>query len=396
MMGRVTSPRLYFDWNATTPPLPEALEAMHRAAREAWGNPSSAHAEGRAARARLEEARVAVAALVGARPYDVIFTSGGTEASNLALQSSFDAAAPADGSGRHALLLAAFEHHSVLAVAAALASRGIEVRHIRVGRDGRIDLADAEAKLADGRVRQVAIMAVNGETGVVQPHRELALIAHARGAAVHLDAIQAVGRLSPPERGWLADVDTLALAAHKIRGPKGIGALVTQPGHPLRPLLLGGGQERGLRPGTQDAVLAAGFAVAARHAVESVAGYAHVAAARDRLEAGLLAFPGVVRNGDAARVPHVVHVSVRGWDSASLVAALDLEGVAVSGGPACAAGHPEPSSTMRAMWGDAPAEHWRYEAPLRWSLPPETTHSEVDIALERFARVRARRTSSGT
>jgi len=377
--------RLYFDWNSTTPPLPEAIAAMVSVYERAWGNPSSVHAEGRAARARLDEAKVEIATFFGASPQDVIMTSGGTEASNLAVRSPFER----DFKG--AILHAPIEHASIEATSSYLAERGVERRSPRVGRDGRIDLEDLERLVALGGVRLVAVQAVNGENGVIQRVDEVARIAHRHGAAVHVDAIQAIGRVEPPTGGWLAHADTIAVAAHKIRGPKGIGALVTRPGHPITPVLRGGSQERGLRPGTQDGALAVGFAAAIRAARTSLGDYRAVSARRDRLQAGLLALPArVAVNGEEPRAPHVVHVSFAGWSSPELVAALDLEGLACSGGAACHAGVPEPSSTLRAMWGAHPEEHWRFEGPVRFSLPPSTTDEEVDRALAIVRTVLAR------
>ena len=370
--------RLYFDWNSTTPPLRESVEAMLAAYSDAWGNPSSVHAEGRTARALLEDARAAVAELVGARPADVILTSGGTEASNIALRSPF----VNDEQG--AVLLAPIEHASILAVATRLGELGVEVRTARVTPGGAIDLDDVARHLERGGVRLVTLQAVNGETGVVQPVTEVARLAHAHGAVVHVDAIQAIGRVPAPTGGWLGHADTLSIASHKIRGPKGIGALATRPGHPLKPVLRGGAQERGLRPGTQDAALASGFAVAARAAKGSLPAYQAIAPLRDRLERALVALRGgglASINGEGARAPHVVHASFRGWPSAELVAALDIEGLACSGGPACHAGIAEPSTTLVAMWREHPAEHWRLEGPVRFSLAPWTTSAHVDRAI---------------
>ncbi len=381
---RPVAPRLYFDWNATTPPLRAAIEAMLAAYEGAWGNPSSVHAEGRAAKARLEEARAEIAALVGARPLDLVLTSGGTEASNLAVASPFD-----DGQG--AMVLAPLEHASIVTLARALGRRGVDVRFAKVRRSGEVDVDDVARLVAEVRnLRLVAIQAVNGETGIVQPYEAIAALAHARGAVVHVDAIQAVGRIDAPEGGWLAHADTVSLAAHKIRGPKGIGALATRPGHPLRPLLLGGSQERGLRPGTQDAALAAGFALAARAAREGLAAYRAIVPLRDDFERGLLSLGSgarVARNGSGPRVAHVVNVSFDGWTSPELVAALDLEGLAASGGSACHAGVPEPSATLSAMWGEHAGETWRLAAPVRFSLPPWTTAEDVERALALVRRV---------
>ncbi len=360
---------------------------MNAAYETGWGNPSSVHAEGRAARSRLEEARVAIADLVSASSADVVLTSGGTEASNIALRS------PYVNDEKGAILLAPIEHASIMAVAMRLGELGVEIRRAHVLRNGVIDLEDVERQLARGGVRLVAIQAVNGETGVIQPFAEVAALAHRHGAVVHVDAIQGIGRISPGT-SWLAHADTISIASHKIRGPKGIGALATRAGHPLRPVLRGGSQERGLRPGTQDAALASGFGVAARHAKSSVAQYAAVGPVRDRLEAGLRAMNAAINGEGSRRVPHVVHASFPEWSSAELVAALDLEGLAASGGAACHAGVPEPSATLVAMFREHDEDHWRLEGPVRFSLPPWTTEADVDRALAIVKRVVARGAAS--
>lgn len=381
--------RLFFDWNSTTPPLPEAIDAVVRAWSSAWGNPSSVHAEGRAAKASLEASRAEVAALVGARPMDVVFTSGGTEAANLALRSAFSI----EKTG--ALMIAPTEHASLLAVAKALEGEGVAVRWLRVAPTGHVDLDHARSLLAARDVKLVTIQAANGELGTIQPVEELAHLAHEAGALVHVDAVQGVGRFAPPLGNYLVHADAVSLAAHKIRGPKGIGALVARASFRVRPVLLGATQERGLRPGTQDAALAAGFAVAARDAAGSVARYQAVAPMRDRLEAGVRAIGGadVAINGAAPRLPHVLHASFRGWPSPELVAALDLEGLAVSGGSACHSGVPEPSPTLEALYLDRPDEHWRWLGPIRFSLPPTTTVDDIDRALAILERVLARKRS---
>lgn len=362
---------IYLDWNATTPPLPAVVEAMASAAREAWGNPSSVHAFGRAARARVEDAREAVAKLAKSDPRDVVITSGGTEANNLALRSAF--ASGAD-QGR-VLVTSRLEHPSVAKVAEALEREGrARVRWLRVLPQGTIDLADLERALAEGSVRLVALMAVNAETGVMQPVREAIDMAHRAGALVHIDTVQTFGRASDV----LEDADTRSLAAHKMRGPKAIGALVTRPGHPIVPVLLGGSQERGIRPGTVDPVTAAGLAAAARHALTSPAKWSALSALRDTLENGLLSlYPRARVNGATApRVPHVTSVAFPGWSSPELVAALDLEGIAASGGSACSAGTAEPSGVLLAM-GDEEAA----TCTIRFSLGEDTTCGDVDAAL---------------
>jgi cysteine desulfurase len=367
----------YLDWNATTPPLPAVVEAMGAATREAWGNPSSVHAFGRAARARVEDAREAVAKLAKSDPRDVVLMSGGTEANNLALRSAFTG-------GAGVLVTSRLEHPSVAKVAEALEREGrARVRWLRVLPQGTIDLEDLERALAEGGVRLVALMAVNAETGVVQPVREAIDMAHRAGALVHIDTVQTFGRAADV----LEDADTRSLAAHKMRGPKGIGALVTRPGHPIAPVLLGGSQERGIRPGTVDPVTAAGLGAAARHALTSPAKWSALSPLRDALEQGLRSlYPRARINGASGpRVPHVASVAFPGWSSPELVAALDLEGIAASGGSACSAGTAEPSGVLLAM-GDEEAA----TCTIRFSLGEDTTRADVDAALSAAATVLSR------
>jgi cysteine desulfurase len=375
---------IYLDWNATTPPHPEVLAAMLQAHQHGWANPASVHGPGRKARAHVDRAREAVAALAGA-PFearDVVLTSGGTEANNLALAHVF--ATPGG-----ALVTSRIEHPSIVRAAEALADRGVVVAWVAPEASGRIapeaiaEAIDRTAKVAE--VRLVTLQAVNHETGVIQAVAEIAAIVHARGARLHVDAVQAMGRLDP--EAWRG-ADLLAVAAHKLRGPKGIGALVPRPGVAIRPLLFGGAQERGLRPGTQDAAAAAGFAVAAARAAEGPRRYAAIAHLRDQLEGCLLRLAPAsppIRNGEALRAPHVINLSWPGWRGAELCAALDLEGVAVSSGSACAAGTAEPSPVLCAMVGEA-----RAASAVRVSLGEDTTADDVEEALVRWARVVAR------
>jgi cysteine desulfurase len=384
--------RVYLDWNATAPPLPAVLDAMRDAARDQWANPSSVHTEGRAARASVEEARAAVAALAACDVRDVLLTSGGTEANNLAIRSFFE-----DAPGT--LLTSRLEHPSVTRVAEVLARRaasateagaaGAHVSWVPARDDGRIDLdALSRALAACGEARVlIALQAVNHETGVIQPVDDVIALARARTHAetrVHVDAVQAWGRIEPLG----AAADSRSLAAHKIRGPKGIGALVTREGVTIRPVLVGGAQERGIRPGTIDPIAAAGLAVAAAHARSSPARYAALAPLRDALERALLAAsPGARVNGTAPRAPHVTNVSFPAWNGAELVAALDLEGIAVSSGSACSAGTIEPSPVVTAMFDDA-----RARGALRVSLGEETSRDDMTRATAAFANVLARAT----
>lgn len=376
--------RVYLDWNATTPPHPAVLDAMRAAAERAWANPQSVHADGRAARGVVEDARAAVARLTGADARDVVLTSGGTEANNLAIRSVFDA--PRGGPPLR-LVTSRLEHPSVTRVAEALeAEERARVTWLEVSRDGTLDVASLARALESGDVALVAVAAVNHETGVLQPLAEVVPLARAAGARVHVDAVQAWGRVAPDAP--LFGADSVSLAAHKMRGPKGIGALVTRPLVRLRPVLLGGAQEKGLRPGTVDAVAAAGLGAAAALATTTPPRWAAVRALRDDLEARLAALaPGlrVAGGGAAVRAPHVANVLVPGWRSAELVAALDLEGVSVSSGAACSAGTVEPSPVLRAMLGEEDAARG-----LRISLGEDTTRDDVDRALEAFRRVLAR------
>ncbi len=398
---------VYLDWNATTPPHPDVLEAMLAAGKEAWANPSSIHGQGRRARAVVEDAREAVAALAGADARDVVLTSGGTEANNLAIRSAF--ATPAVEV--RWLVTSRLEHPSVTRVAEALEAEGrARVRWVSVTREGTLDLDDLKRALdeAGDRAGLVTAQAVNHETGVVQPLDAIAALVRARsgGARLHVDAIQAWGKIdlgvsraegdtSCALEGRRPPWDTVSLAGHKLRGPKGIGALVARPRLRLSPVLLGGAQEKGLRPGTIDPMLAAGLGVAARRARIGPSRYANVAPLRDALESSLLAptmppdrAPKVV--GDpAVRVPHVSNLVWPGWIGAELVAALDLEGVCVSSGAACSAGTVEPSPVLLAMLGPNDAA-----SGVRVSLGEETTMDDVRAAVEAFQRVVQREVSS--
>jgi cysteine desulfurase len=375
---------VYLDWNATAPPLPEVLEAMAEAGRACWGNPASVHAHGRAARAKVEEARAKLAELAGGDPRDVVLTSGGTEANNLALRSALGT-----GAGEGTLVTSRLEHPSITRVAEALERGGGRVRWLAVKTDGRIDLEDL-ARVWDGLEGRalLALQAVNHETGVIQPVDEAIGIARSRArtrgeSLVHVDAVQAFGRVA---ESLGASADTRSLAGHKIRGPKGIGALIARPGVRLTPVLLGGAQERGIRPGTVDPVAAAGLAVAASRARTSPERYASVATLRAPFERALLALtPRTLLNGEAARAPHVINVSFEGWNGAELVAALDLEGISVSSGSACSAGTIEPSPVITAMLGAS-----RASSAVRISLGEETTELDVACALDAFRRVLAR------
>jgi cysteine desulfurase len=373
----------YLDWNATTPMHPRVADAMRAAAEHAWANPASVHGAGRRARAELESAREALAAAVGFHPRDVAFTGSGTEANNLALHD-----APM-------LVTSRIEHPSVVAVAEALEARGVPVRWVPVGPSGVVEPEAVRAALVELGLRPiapssgpagsvcgvrrptVAVMAANHETGVLQPIEAIAEVVHELGAALHVDAVQLLGRwdLAP-----LAVADTVSVAAHKLRGPKGIGALLWRAGFPPRPVVRGGAQERGLRPGTQDATAAAGFRAALERLGESLAAYASREALRDRFEAALA--PHARRNGEGRRLPHITNLSMTGQRGDEIVAALDLDGVFVSSGSACSAGTTEPSAVITAMYDRA-----RASEAVRVSLGEDTTEADVDHALGALRRV---------
>jgi cysteine desulfurase len=386
--------RVYLDWNATTPPHPDVLAAMHEAARLAWGNPSSLHQAGRAAKAIVEKAREALGQLMGFCARDIIFTSGGTEANNLALWRPFLGAHGPSGEGT--CITSRLEHPSVVAVVEALETSGVRAVWLDVPPSGRIDPESVARALAETRSGHstaclVAVQAVNHETGVVQPIAEIADIVERAHAELHVDAVQAAGRL--PAAAWTG-AHSVSVAAHKMRGPKGVGALLFRAGITMRPLLRGGGQERGFRPGTVDPVAAAGFGVAAARAEHGPERYADVARLRDTLESyfvdlGPRLAHAPARNGDGARAPHVANWSWPGWAGDELAAALDLEGVCVSAGSACAAGTPEPSRVIAAMGGEA-----RARSALRVSLGEETTPKDVQQAIVAFDRVLTRHLSS--
>lgn len=368
---------VYLDHNATTPPHPSVLAAMRRAEEDAWANPSSVHRPGQRARAELDRARAAVATLVGLHPRDVLFTSGGTEANNLVLASL-------TGPGR-ALVTTAIEHPSVLATAARLGARGTPVAIAPCDERGRVTVDAIErAAAALGHIGLLSMQVVNHETGVIQPIDEVIAWARDRDVLVHVDAVQAIGKIDPAI--WTG-ADAITVAAHKLRGPKGIGALVTRPRLGLASQLGGGEQERGLRPGTQSAALAAGFRVAAERAIDGPPRYRTLAPLRDELESqltslGRRAHIEVAINGQAERAPHVSNQSWGGWRGPELCAALDLEGVAISSGAACSAGTAEPSKVILAMAGDE-----RARSAIRISLGETTTAEAVQRALAAFARV---------
>ncbi len=365
--------RIYLDHNATTPVDASVLDAMLPALRQQFGNASSTHWFGQHARALLERARGDVADLIGATPQEIVFTGSGTEADNLALRG----VAAGARAKRRGIVYSGIEHHAVMNTAQALAKEGYPVEVARVLPDGRVDLDDLASKLSDGTAL-VCLMLANNETGAVQPVADAARLAHEHGALLHCDAVQGAGKI--PIEVEALGADLLALSAHKFYGPKGVGALYVRRGTPMKALIRGGGQERNRRAGTENVAGVAGLGRAAVLAREA-AGSPTVNGLRDALEARLLALPGANVNGTGERIGNTTNVSFDGADAEGLVMALDLEGVAVSTGAACAAGAIEPSHVLRAM-GMRPG---LIQGSLRFSLGRSTTAAEIERAVEAVA-----------
>jgi cysteine desulfurase len=370
----------YLDHNATTPLDPRVREVMAPFLDQHFGNASSLHRYGRLARNAIDGARVQVAELVGAEPGQVVFTSGGTEADNLALLGTMtDAAAPAR------VLVSAVEHSAVLEPARRLARRGLGVELLPVDDHCRLDLAALDAALARGGVRLVSVMLANNETGVVQDIPRIAARVRAAGALLHVDAVQAAGKL-PLDLGALG-CQLLTLSAHKMGGPKGAGALVADRALALEPLIVGGGQEHGLRGGTEPTAQLVGFGAAAELARSDLpARSAALLALRGRLEAALDRIPGGVAIAAAAeRLPNTVQFALPGFDGAALQMALDRKGFAVATGSACHSGRP--SHVLAAM--GLPEAVAR--GAIRVSLGPGNTAAEVDAFAAALAEVAATR-----
>lgn len=369
----MTKSLVYCDYNAGAPVRAEAAVAMSRAL-AAPGNPSSVHGAGRRARALIEDAREKLAGLVGASAENVVFASGATEALQLALAAA-DAAS---------LIVSAVEHDAVFEHAA----RALKTERVAgVDQHGLVDLEGLAALLAAApKPALLAVQLANNETGVVQPIAKIAALAREHGALLLVDAAQAFGRM----RVDIADLDAayLVVSSHKIGGPPGVGALVLAPGAPFRIARFGGGQERGRRPGTENAPAIAGFAVAAEWALRDLsAEAARLAALRDRFEAGLPA-DAIVFGKDGPRLPNTSNFALPGLAAETAVIAMDLEGVAVSSGAACSSGKVRSSRVLAAM--GVPLEIAR--AALRVSFGHESKPSDVDEALHALDKIAARRT----
>jgi cysteine desulfurase len=373
--------RIYLDNNATTRPWPEVIETVAYHLHHSFANPGSRHAEGRQARKVLESSRETISAILGAQPEEVIFTSGGTEASNLALFGVALSMAPGT------IALTAGEHPATIETCRSLKPRGWELATLPVDRDGRLLPLECGDSSPLSQVKLATVILAHNETGVIQDIRPLTSLCQDRGAFCHIDAVQAVGKIEVnfAELG----ATSLAFGAHKFHGPRGIGGLLLKKGVTLAPFEFGGHQESGRRPGTEMVALAAGMAKALelwhRERHERTARLKEL---RDRLEAGLLdRCPWAVINGSREhRLPNTLNIAFPGLDGEAILVNLDLEGIACSLGSTCASGSAEPAPALVAM--GAPAEV--YKASVRFTVGLENTLEEMDDAAERIGRVIAR------
>jgi cysteine desulfurase len=369
--------RVYLDWNATTPLRPEARAAMATA----WdlsGNPSSVHAEGRHARRLVENARAAIAAAVGGLARNVVFTSGGTEANALALTPRLRRGSAA---AIERLLVSAVEHASVLVGGRFSADA---IRTVGVTRSGLLDLDRLRAALAAGPPALVSVMLANNETGALQPVAEVAELVHGSSGLLHVDAIQALGKIPVDIKALRADL--LTVSAHKIGGPKGVGAVILAEGLAgLEPLLRGGGQELGRRAGTENVAGIAGFGAAAKAAMGALEEDAsRLERLRDRLEQGLRQSPGIIVFSDSVRrLPNTTLFTVPGLKAETAVIGFDLAGIAVSSGSACSSGKVQPSHVLEAMGFGPDLAQGAVRLSLGWS----TSGAEIDRCLEAWRKL---------
>jgi cysteine desulfurase len=375
---------IYLDHAATTPVRPEVVEAMTPFYGPRFGNPSSLHRWGREARTALDEARERLANTIGARPDEVFFTSGGTEADNIAILGAWRAR---KAEGRNAVVTTPIEHKAVLSAVHQAAHEGAQERLCRVDKTGTVDVAHYNELTQDG-VSIVSVMWVNNEIGTVQPIEKLATRAKERGALFHTDGVQAFGKVDVDARK--IPFDALAISGHKIGAPKGCGAMFVRRGTVMESLFHGGSQERGRRPGTENVAAAIGLAKAAELTVaEREKECARLVALRQRLERGILGkiSDAVVHGADAPhRAPHVVNVSVPGTDSESMLMALDLQGIGCSAGSACQSGTSSPSHVLSAIG----ASRELVNGAIRMSLGSMSDEKSVDRVIEVFAKLVAK------
>ena len=372
--------RIYLDHNATTPVDPAVVAIVTEVMHDQFGNASSVHMFGQSAKSLVDRARAEIAALIGARPQELVFTSCGTESDNLAIRGVAEASVP--GRRRH-LVASAIEHEAVLNTLKALAKRGWTTTLLPIDESGIVTPAALESAMTD-ETALVSVMHANNEIGTVQPIAALAEIAHRGGALFHTDAVQSVGKI--PVAVDRLGIDLLSLSAHKLNGPKGVGALWVRRGTRLVAAMTGGRQERNRRAGTENVAGISGLGVAARIAMTSLEERAtRTSALRDKLEGGLLAaVPGTTINGAPdGRVPNTSNISFDRVEAESLLIALDLEGIAVSTGSACSSGTLEPSHVLRAM---GLSTH-RTQNSIRFSLGLGNTAEQIDHVIEVMPRV---------
>jgi len=374
---------IYLDHNATTRPAPEVVEEMAACMRDAFGNPSSAHSFGRAARRVLDEARSRVAGLLGALPDEIVFTSGGTEADGLALRGVLEACAER---GRRGIVTTEIEHPAVLETCRDLEKRGFPPVFVPVDAEGRVRVETLEETIDDATA-VVSLMLANNETGALQPVAQAAAIARRHGALCHTDAVQAPGKIPVDVRSL--GIDLLSISSHKLYGPKGVGALFVRRGTPLSAVQLGGSQEGHRRGGTENLPGIAGLGRACQLAAERLsARSAELRSLRDRLEKGTFErIPDARRNGPAQeRLPNTLNVTLPGLDGEKLMLLLDRAGIAVSTGAACHSANRRPSSVLLAMGLTSEEAH----GSLRLSLGEGNTAQEVDRVVDELASVVAR------
>lgn len=363
---------IYLDNNATTPVAPEVLQAMTPYYTSFYGNAHAAHSLGRRSHEAIEESRADIARLLDCEPAEVVFTSCGTEGNALVLRGLLDR-----HPDRRKVVTTSVEHPSVLTLLRALTAAGeIDLTVVGVSTEGAIDM-DALDRAVDEKTMLVSVMLAQNETGVLHPVHEIGRIAHARGASLHVDAVQAAGKVVVSAREL--DADFVTISGHKFHAPKGVGAMTIRRGLSLQPLWYGGGQELGLRSGTEPVPSIVGMAAAARLAHDALAASPRVAGLRDRLEAALLESGDASVNGASQpRLPNTTNISFHGLQSYAVVRALDAEGVCVSAGAACHSGEIEPSGTMKAMGRSL---HVAMGA-VRFSLSRYTTAADIDRAIE--------------
>ncbi len=368
---------IYLDHNATTPVDSRVLDAMLPYLQGCYGNPSSGHSPGRESKQALEYARAQVAMLVGVQPMQVVFTSGGTEANNLVLRGVMGLANADAG-----FVVSALEHSSILQSASALQASGVPLTVAEVNDDGVLSSGKFEQALNQSNAALASVMLANNETGVVQDIAQLSEVARSRGAVMHTDAVQALGKM--PVNFEALGVSAMSLSAHKIYGPKGVGALVIEKGLALQPMLYGGGHEMGLRVGTENLSGIVGFGVAAEMAQDELTARTdHCGRLRRRAEQALQKIPEVVIFAQQAkRLPNTIFFAVQGIEGSTLLMSLDRDGIAVSSGSACTSGSGEPSHVLRAMGVE---ESLAYGA-VRVSFGNSNTIEEVDLLMASLQR----------